>query len=370
MANSGHLALTEILNCPDVDFLSSPTCYTGRKLGDGYSYFMAPAASVKLHDKLWFDENDIRTHVPAPRNTGFGRTDTLEQTLAMQWRQYGNQLGNGAAGWWMDQWGGWFDDPPLMSEIGRIVRAGEKAFHFDRTSAAQVAVLVDEQTACFRVQEGLQSYDGIVPLGHAGAPVDFLLLDDLESAGPYKLYIFKFCYRQNHKIRRGVDRRIKRRGAWAVWIDAPGEVDEDDKTVGGDNLFKLTGLRRDAQTGSVTNANLTVAGLSGRRADGWVSLYAPNVPPWESLRELCQAAGVHVYSTAGDVIYANKSFLCIHSGTSGRRNITLPTACDVYDVTRGQPVGRSLRQFEMDLPHGATALYFVGPQERWLPAER
>jgi hypothetical protein len=60
--NAGHLALEKVLGSPDVDFLCSPTSYAFRQVGgEGTSHFMSLVDSVRLHGKLWFDENDIRT---------------------------------------------------------------------------------------------------------------------------------------------------------------------------------------------------------------------------------------------------------------------------------------------------------------------
>ena len=61
--NAGHLALEKLLESPDVDFLCSPTSYAFRQMGgEGTSHFMSLHGSVRLHGKLWFDENDIAPH--------------------------------------------------------------------------------------------------------------------------------------------------------------------------------------------------------------------------------------------------------------------------------------------------------------------
>ena len=65
-----HLALEKVLACPDVDFLTSPTSYAFRQFGgEGTSHFMSLLGSIKLHGKLWFNENDVRTSL-APGQVG------------------------------------------------------------------------------------------------------------------------------------------------------------------------------------------------------------------------------------------------------------------------------------------------------------
>ena len=82
MQNAGHLALDEVLACPDVDFLTSPTSFMFRDRS-GTSHFMSLTGSVPRR-KLWFDENDIRTSLrlrwvpgaskPPSRGTSSSRT--------------------------------------------------------------------------------------------------------------------------------------------------------------------------------------------------------------------------------------------------------------------------------------------------------
>lgn len=56
----GHGALSILLDCPDLDYLSSPNVYN-RKIGEDWPP-MAAIKSVQLHGKLWLAENDTRTY--------------------------------------------------------------------------------------------------------------------------------------------------------------------------------------------------------------------------------------------------------------------------------------------------------------------
>ena len=322
--DSGHYALQKLLESPDVDYLSSPTCYNGRELGTGYSYFMAPAASVRLHGKLWIDENDIRTHVPAPHNEGFGKTTTLRNSISIQRRQLANALCNGAAFWWMDQGGGWYDDPALLAEFGRLNEIAVKAMRCNRSSAAEVAIVLDEGSVMWRgPHKGIQSHQGIPEIGHIGAPVDFILLEDLEQARPYRLYVFKYCYRINRSILEMINRVVKRDGCWAVWLDCPGWVNEDDRTIGAANVERLTGLEVVSSNGSVANADPELSDLLGcpvKQFGDWTSVYLQDLPSADQLRDLCRAAGVHLYLDTGDT-FMPMPLLCVSIlGTGASRD--------------------------------------------------
>ncbi|MHB9033018.1 MAG: beta-galactosidase [Anaerolineae bacterium] len=366
--DSGHYALRKLLSSPDVDYLSSPTCYTGRELGTGYSYFMSPQYSLRLHDKLWIDENDIRTHVPAPGNQGFGKTATLPETIAMQRRELANALCNGAAFWWMDQGGGWYDDPALLAELGRLREIAVKAASCNRASAAEIAVVLDERSVMWRGSgKGLQSYQGIVDIGHIGAPVDFLLLEDLAEARPYRLYLMKYCYRINRRLLELVH-RLKRNGSWIVWVDRPGWVDEDLQTIGPANMEAFTNLLLWPDENSIVEPDPELSeriGCPVRTFEEWTSVFSPDVPSDELLRRICHAASVHLYLETGDVVYADRSFIAVHTQTAGTKRLYLPSHSNLYDLVNNQQIVKGNNAVDLTMGARETALFFRGSAEEW-----
>ena len=74
--NAGHLALGKVLASPDIDFLTSPTSYAYRQVGgEGTCHYMSLLDSVKLHGKIWFNEDDIRTSLTeVPWDNGANQT--------------------------------------------------------------------------------------------------------------------------------------------------------------------------------------------------------------------------------------------------------------------------------------------------------
>jgi len=367
--DSGHYALKKLLESRDIDILCSPTCYSGRELGTGYSYFMSLAGSVKLHKKLWFDENDIRTHINVPGNDGCGKTKTLQETVSMQWRQFGNALCNGAGSWWMDQSGGWYNDPNLLEEIKKIYEAGKRAIKFDLSSVAEIAVVIDEKSQYLRGPgANFQTWQGIIDIGHTGAPVDFILLEDLPQAKPYKLYFFKYCYRINKKILEMLSRIVKTEGRWAIWLDRPGYFNEDERTVSAANMELMTGLRI-SQDGEVLNADKDLTARTGSPAKNfgrWTGVYLKDHPTAEQLRQICREAGVHIYIDTGDVVYANKSFLCIHVNEGGNKKVRLPRKTDVYDLINSKELARRVKEFTFTAAPCSTSVFFLGSKRDWL----
>ena len=58
----GHNALEKYNECNNLDYVYVTASYGERKLG-GADYPRGPALSVKLHDKIWYNNNDLRTYL-------------------------------------------------------------------------------------------------------------------------------------------------------------------------------------------------------------------------------------------------------------------------------------------------------------------
>jgi hypothetical protein len=97
----------------------------------------------------------------------------------------------------------------------------------------------------------------------------------------------------------------------------------------------------------------------------WNSVYiaTPNVPS-PVLRGIARFAGVHIYSEAGDVLYATSDLLSAHSVSGGVRTFKLPKRAEtVYDLFNNRLLGHHLTEFNAQLPPASTTLYYTGSQE-------
>ena len=403
--NAGHLALQALWNCPDVDFVTSPSSYMFRQLGTGYSHFMSLVDSVKLHGKMWFDENDIRTWLTREGNLGeAGKTATYEETLLHQRREFANVLCNACGMWWFDMSGGWYDDPRLMAEIARMKRIADESVHWDRSPVAEIAVVVDDKSSAYMKVSNAISHQLLVQqlpeMGRIGAPFAYLHLGDLGRAPDYKMYVFLNCFAPSADERRLIEEKVKRAGHLVVWAWAPGLI--RDNRVDPAAMEALTGIRlalseqaaplqvRVAQgperwVGAAAGATYGVAapfaplifaqddqatilgvladgraGLVVKDFQGWTSVYSSAlVLPHGLLRALAQEAGMHFYAQAGDVVYANRSLLAVSVNEGGVRTVRLPRPADVYDLYEGREVGRRITTFTADIPSQATKLWRI-----------
>lgn len=393
--NAGHTALQKVFSCPDLDFLTSPTSYAFRTPGTGYSHFMSLTDSVKLHGKLWFDENDIRTWLLKGKPLrSWGQTDTYEETRGQLRRELANVLCQGAGQWWFDMGGGWYDDPRILADIGTMNRIAEASLVWDRSPADEIAVVVDDRTLhLMQVANRLSRpllLEQLPELGRIGAPVGFYSLSDLERLPARKMYVFLNAFAPDDAQRRAID-RLKNNGRVLVWLYAPGVYREG--RVDPAAMESLSGVhvamdshpaRLEVKSPWGTyGANFDVApvffaedgrakvegqladgrpGLVRRDFDGWSTVYssAPKLPV-ALLRELAAKAGVHRYvkdPRACDVVYANRSLIAVCANEPGKRTVVLPQAGDVFDLfDDSRPIAKASREFTVDFQRNETKLF-------------
>ena len=289
----GHHSLWQVLDCEDVDFICSPISYSEvRRLGRDHPY-MLPVDSVRLHGKLYFSENDTRTHLSRPINDtphytapiwyGPDKSGSIEAIKLHAARA----LVRGHSAWWFDMWGGWFDDEDYMSLISKLKALADANKRLPTSTTAEVAVFVDEWVlaavsdpeistrVCFNIREAL---------GKMGAPYDIYLVDDLSYA------IDEYDYRA------------------AIILEPLRSV----YTMTARDILEREGI----PTFTVTPKNADVS-------------------PSE-LRTFIRDAGAHVYVERDAVVCAGDSFLMLHTVEEGD-HLIIPAENERYtDALTGE----------------------------------
>lgn len=107
-------------------------------------------------------------------------------------------------------------------------------------------------------------------------------------------------------------------------------------------------------------------GFCVKEMEGWTSVYV-SAPMLTSviLKNICRAAGLHIYSEHDDVIYPGKSFLMLHTLEGGEKIINLPSPVDVYECWDNREVGRHISKIQEKLPPRSTAIYFLGEMDKF-----
>ena len=405
LENQGFHALNRILRDPNVDFLIGPTSYDRRRAGQEGDYLCGYTASLRLHRKFYVDEADMRTCFAV--NNNVYRTPTLEETLDVHWRSFGNSLTQGAGIQWLLLEGvSTFHHEKLMEQFAGMARLEKSLLDQPRHSVAEVALIVDETSMMFVNDAKKQHQDYVrnakAECGHAGFPFDTYLFSDLfeDNMPDYKLYIFANVWHlglDEYEVLRKIHARLSRNRASALWFYAPGFI-----TYGGNSLKlmnRLTGFEFRLER-PVRRARLEVAAPAGMSKymkpdpeyytfDPGFSVVSPdavihgrlrNLPvlaeirgPWggksfysltrptaDLLRGVAEAAGVHIWNRSGDLVRANAGFLMIHADGNGRKEVRLPGKRRLKNLADGT-VLPAVDRLSLDMRHGETVIYQMNP---------
>ena len=304
----GSSGLWEILKCPDIDFFCSPNSYVyTRALGKDW-HEPIPGESLKLHGKLYFAENDIRTHLSDfpgncrpgcdPENKYNGPIwkgpQTLEGSVAAIRKSFARQFTHSNAFWWFDMWGGWYDDPVLMAEMKRFNELMEEYTNtYLPTENSDVVFIIDETyNRRVGVTDPMYYSQGKfrLTMGNSGITYDIMMVEDYEHCKDYKAVILPYPEKYLSRVAKELVEFCKER-----------------------NIPVLTAVEDDMQ---------------GLDAD--------------IMRKRLTDAGVHCYCDSDDVIYRGNGLLCIHSATAGEKTIKLPKT---YEIT---PLNQTSTPFTSD----------------------
>jgi len=411
--HSGHYALGKVLSSPDIDFVMSPSRYADRGLGGG-SGFMTVVDSVKLHKKLYIDQDDVRTFRASGPGGQLARLNTIKDTVSVLEREFSNTAVNGVAAQWYDFDNGWImGDKRLMQLVGKTHQIETLLQHTPRETMDapnSIAVILNEKSILYTkvdsmIQDAVASRE-IDQLNRSGVAWDNYLLSDLPKIGNYHYYLFLNCFNLTNDQKREIE-NLKKDGNVLVFIGTPGIIDQGDKSTFAQAIYdptdvsKVTGfnLKQIADGPLVTviqSDNSLAQNLNGKTygdasvtgprfaaQDGvklghfidnnatslaikkfadWTSIYsaAPTLPAG-LLRNIAKFADVPVINNYdGDITYVSKNLFAVHSLTGGERLFIVgkqyQTAKELFS-DRVYPVKNG--QFTMQVPEAGTVLFLL-----------
>jgi hypothetical protein len=392
LAQSGHLGLQALLANPDLDFFCSPGQYRFR--GDDKPFTFSQvlggfANSAALHGKLAYLEDDHQPVCHPVHCRNFTTRDAWHDEMFYR-RNLGQVLTHGQALWWYSLSPQWIAEPARQELLGRLQRVAVAALERDRTPVAEIAVVADERTvSAMRLNPALhqalllQSYALFHPLG---APFEFHELHSFLGRADharFKVVLFLNLFLADAATRAAVD-RLKGGGRTLLFQQAPGLAEDtaEGRTATAALASRMVGmaLQEEPIPPALTvwvdpertallpgapdlrygwlEANkqvtpvLSVAdplaeplgwlpsgaiGLARRRHAQWTSVFssAPQMPT-ELLRRLCLDAGVHVYCSTGEVVYANRSLVVLVASSRGEKRLALPGGTALQDALTGE----------------------------------
>ena len=336
----GHGALSGLLKCKDLDFLSSPNTYN-RVIGEDWPPF-TPITSVQKHGKLWLAENDTRTSITTllkDRSSGIappGQYETgvwlgpqdMKTSVSFLWKNAGRMLTQGYGGWWFDMWGGWFSDPELLNVI-RKTKDLYTSYPQDpgEKMRSQVCVIYDEHL-CFRDASNGTLTEQIMsnryPLGKTGAPYDLFLRTDYDiiPSDQYKM----------------------------IWLMGVSDLNSDETQR----------IQKWMQKGITV---MLTDGSGTRIFKGKEDVFVKQKISWSDseLREIFENAGVHIYVKSGDVFYIGRNWLCIHTIAGGERIIKFPFMTRVTDPEKNKVLSGRTNEIKINPDSKSTIILRLDP---------
>jgi len=419
--DAGHLAVGRLLRSPHIDFLMAPSSYFNRNL-PGQPYFRAPVQSLALHGKMcWNDFDQVSFKYfdklkddPNLKTWEYqlGLTRTPEEFVWMNRRETGMALAHGVQIAHFDIHGGYYEDPTILEGVRQLGEIRAESLSADRSSAAEILVLVDERSSHYVRFRNPADTPGmfltnllsaqVAQLGFV-APYDTALLSDLEALDTtrYKLVLVLNAFYLDATQRRVIAERLQTRNKTILWFYAPGYFDETCGSVAG--IAQVTGIRvaadntsggecRVAWTADLpappgtdwppvpdqltdlairpavadplivvdprTTALATACDdparvvVARRDMEGWTSIYSSVAPlPALLLKRLAAEAGVHIYDTdPSHLLCANGRFLTIAANAQGGPAvIRLPHNSRVVDACTRETVVEDACEFTLPL---------------------
>ena len=336
-----HRGTAKMYLSKNLDMLSAPHSYRRRRLGeDGMQrQYLASAA---LHGKLFIDEGDDMTHLEKRKKRPDRRctVTTMEESLALLYREFGMTVTHGTGLWYMDLTRGTFRDPQLVDAVGRMRKWAEVALRHDRSHHSEVAVVSQPQSG-FYTGHGGKFADTVTEklyvkqMGEfyrAGAPFDWYLAEDLDAVvkGKAKVIAFLDCqYLSDEQYALAL--KLKEQGRTLVFFHAPAYASQT--ALSWERVKRLTGGE-------------TYETLKMKSAD--------------ELRAIYKTAGIHVYTDSDVVLSANSAWLMLHTREAGDYEIALPRrARKITEITTEKPVAENTDRFTWKLPKHSTAVFLL-----------
>ena len=374
-----HGKVSRLLRSGKLDFIASPPYYREfREVGESGRSQTFHQASYRLHNVVYFEESDYRTHLsderfaPAPQT----RRRPLDESLALVRRSIGKSLCGGWENWWFMLGGnGTFSAPELMESIR--IGASEEAATLEsaRWTPAEVAVFTSAGDYVTAGSGATHSIHMAAPvkldvnrklLPFCGVPYDSYELADIADARlpEYKVYVFPNLFTLSAEMREKIKAVVRRPGKTAIWFCAPGYYDGTDEGSAS-RVAELTGVDvefRELGEDAPCRRMLFPSGRAVCERDGWRSVLMPMPPKTPSeMRAALRDAGAHVYLESDDVLAAGRGYVMVHAASDGEKRITLPGMFDAKEIFGASSPVKGVRTIAEKMKFGETRVWKVAP---------
>ena len=336
-SESGHLEIDRLIEGDEIDFLASPKGYYRSGAGSsGGTQACAPSVGRK---KIWFDEIDNGTHLSKCIHNPANHPKSFDETRTVFWREICKNLAWGNLNFWiMDLVGGWFDGQEVVDEIGRAIDFSREMKEKERSSIAEILLVVDEKSEYFATSDpkltGSHSKGVLnelsVELLSCGAPVDVCRVADLGELdlSKYKMAVFANVFYLDQKSAEII--RKMRENILCIFNYATGIYCPDYSLS---NVERVTGMAIKERTLNFEESDgyscgvklppieiiggydevleqYTGGGIMTAKAKNSILYTSPKLSS-KDFSDLAKSVGCRLYSSAGNTVYGDSRFISV-----------------------------------------------------------
>lgn len=225
MNNNGTVYVSQLFDCPDIDFLGAPSPYDRRP--GTFTPERSCYSSFERHDKMFLAEEDIRTHVVYGEMAGQGNPPaTPAGTRHVLRRQFAAGILRRYHSYLMSFGSTWFSHAAAQDEVRTINRLYPLMLELGLERHSQIALVSDQDSqlyANYFANPTLLRHE----ISQIGADCDFYELRDFLDPAIFSRYrlIFFLNLRALSNQERLQLEAIKADGRTLVWMHDPGLTD-------------------------------------------------------------------------------------------------------------------------------------------------
>ena len=397
MVIGGHLRVDLLYqNRKMVDFLCGPFPYMENRDAHGVPMSRGLLESTRLRGMLWLTEMD--QHPVGTEKFVGGDSARRDETVAQLRRNILLPVLAGMGCWYYDhriipslihqgsrnssagsifRKKGWWDQPDLQHEIGKLQKLAERYALRSYCPAADVLIVYDTDSYFARSKVSDEEYALHEAVSRTGAAYDCIYLRELEIAEMerYRCIIFPNAFLLTPAQQQMIRQRVK--GKQVIWFYAP--AFSDGKTLDEEHIAAVTGMnvkRIESESVYCTTKHFSAnrvemapkqfdpmfaiddveaeplayyeksgACAAARKGNQWY-FSLPKITV-SIARKIFQSAGVHCYCDSGDPVLAGTGLVAINVPSGGERKIVLkngkvvscvlpPFTTAVFDAETGE----------------------------------
>ena len=387
-ANPGHFGLERVLASEYVDFLCGPLSYSKRDIGFGGMH-PGSTESVTRAGKIWFVEDDIRTH-RVPPSPKFRDILTQEDTLNILRRDLAQEAIRNSGNWFMDLTGtGWYDDPAFWALMKQFEKMDKDTIKNPIPYNPEVAIMFDERSTCYgganntNIRTMMAAVKTRADVSDLATPYGTYLLNDFLFGKPMspKLAVVAVSCALDAKQRKALYEKTRNTSAVFVWTT--GIIDADKREINLDYMREATGFEVEYAGDNISTSIIpTQAGKEAglpvymgtdkkttplftpklKKGDIVLGVYKENKKPAIVLRGkhmfygigvgytqvfdyMYKVAGVHKYSKQNVCVFANGAYISVTCTDKNKSlhdiELDIPSDKVVYNALTGKKLGKA-----------------------------